>query len=332
MPEVEDADKLEEFVGKLREDGDGKNDSDSKSLHGEETAVIARVPTPIGDTVQWSMQGNDTFRPCGQTTPSLPPAVYGAGHDNMGLFLEKKKIITDSLIVLPDTASERVLLAIQTFWGAESRFRAKGQIFKRGVMLWGPPGSGKTVTVMLLVNDIVRRGGIVLITTHPSLSSVALTAMRRIEPKRPVICVLEDIDELVDRSGEHDMLALLDGENQVDNVVYLATTNYPEKLDKRLVNRPSRFDEVIYIGMPSPEARRVYLRARLDESELSAKQLEKWVEDTKDLSIAHLREMVVAVFCLGREYDETLVRLKTMSRTISSSSHGKRSGFMETEG
>jgi hypothetical protein len=41
--------------------------------------------------------------------------------------------------------------------------------------------------------------------------------------------------------------------------------------------------------------------------------LELWVEDTKDMSIAHLRELVAAVYCLGQEYEDVLERLKAMS-------------------
>lgn len=144
--------------------------------------------------------------------------------------------------------------------------------------------------------------------------------MRRIEPERPLICVLEDINEMVDQYGEHALLALLDGETQIDNVVFVATTNYPERLDQRLVNRPSRFDEIIKIGMPSAEARSVYFRARLNKMELSDGKLAEWVKDTEGLSIAHLKEIVVAVYCLGREYAETLKRLKSMRNGLRSSS------------
>jgi ATP-dependent 26S proteasome regulatory subunit len=55
-------------------------------------------------------------------------------------------------------------------------------------------------------------------------------------------------------------LSVLDGENQVDKVLNIATTNYPEKLDRRLVGRPRRFDRLIYIDMPNHVVRREYFK------------------------------------------------------------------------
>jgi hypothetical protein len=83
-----------------------------------------------------------------------------------------------------------------------------------------------------------------------------LQMLRAVEPERQVVGILEDVDALIERYGESEYLSLLDGEAQVDNVVYVATTNYPERLDARIVDRPSRFDTIRYIGMPSAGARR----------------------------------------------------------------------------
>jgi len=280
-----------------------------------------------GDTVQWAVFGNGVFRPCGSTQKTLPSGVYGIDVDNNGLYLIKRRVITDDLIVLPDTASERVLTALQVFWDAKQKFADKGQLFKRGVMLWGPPGSGKTCTLMLLTNDIIAREGIVVLPAHPELTTKALQYVRLIEPDRPLICLLEDIDEIVDRHGEHALLALLDGETQIDNVVFVATTNYPERLDQRLINRPSRFDEIIKIGMPTAAARSVYFRSRLNKMELSDSKLAEWVKDTDNLSIAHLKEIVVAVYCLGREYKETLDRVRKMRNALKGDS-GRQVGLV----
>jgi SpoVK/Ycf46/Vps4 family AAA+-type ATPase len=247
--------------------------------------------------------------------------------DNLGMYLVKRRVITDDLLILPDTASERVLTALQVFWDAKAKFADKGQLFKRGVMLWGPPGSGKTCTLMLLTNDIIAREGIVILPSNPEMTTKALQFVRMIEPERPLICVLEDIDEIVDRHGEHALLALLDGETQIDNVVFVATTNYPERLDQRLVNRPSRFDEIIKIDMPTPAARSVYFRSRLNKMELSDSKLAGWVKDTEGLSIAHLKEIVVAVYCLGRDYTETLNRVRKMRNALKSDS-GRQVGLV----
>lgn len=222
---------------------------------------------------------------------------------------------------------------IQSFWASKAKFQSRGHVFKRGVLLWGPPGGGKTATVNLLSADLIASGGMVLWIQSPPLAIQALTALRRIEPERPIIGILEDLDELASRWSEHEILSLLDGENQVDNVVFIATTNYPERLDERMINRPSRFDEVIKIGMPTAEARAVYIRSRLNEAELSEIELHRWTNDTHEFSVAHIKELIVAVYCLGRGYDETLKRLHAMARRKPTSVRdGREIGLMAATG
>lgn len=319
------SDELTEFTERL-----GNSDRPKRqgaSIAEQSAPPTQNAPTGSGDTSQWAILGNGTFMGVSATRSQLPSAVYGVATDNQGnLLLVTKRVITDELVILPDTASERVLKAVQVFWDSRDKFEAMGQLFKRGIMMWGPPGGGKTATLMLLSHDIIKRDGIVVVPESPSLAQRGLELVRRIEPDRPLICVLEDIDEIIERYSEHELLAVLDGETQINNVCFIATTNYPERLDKRIVNRPSRFDEIIKIGMPTADARKVYLRSRLSAEQMSEEQMNEWVSQTNGFSIAHLKELVIAVFCLGRTAEETLERLRKMSDTIKSDS-GRGVGF-----
>lgn len=283
---------------------------------GAEAAAVPQTTSRAnpGDTSQWSILGDDRFRPTGATCFSLPPGLYKISTDDWGIYFTMAHPATDSLVRLPDSAGEKVIAGIDSFWQSKSKFQARGHVFKRGILLWGPPGGGKTATVNQISADLIEHGGMVLWIQNPDFASVALMSLRRIEPERPIICILEDLDELASRHSEHEILSLLDGENQVDNVVFVATTNYPELLDPRMINRPSRFDEVIKIGMPTAEARTVYIRSRLPEQELDSDALGEWVKDTDNFSIAHIKELIIAVYCLGRGYPETLARLRAMMR------------------
>ena len=259
---------------------------------------------------QWQVGANDTFRPAGVTQETLPVGVYRFNQDPYGIIIERIKVVTDSLIHLPDSANERVLKGMRKFWSMQEKYKLHGLLYKRGVLLWGPPGSGKTATLGLLSQELIQAGGIVIVCQDPALTAVGLAQLRRIEPMRRLICTLEDIDEMITRFGEHDLLALLDGENQVDNIVMVATTNYPERLGARIVNRPSRFDERILVGMPSPLARKTYIGRVAPQSGLA--EVNKWTADTDGLSIAHLRELAAAVLCLSQPYTEVIDRLRSM--------------------
>jgi SpoVK/Ycf46/Vps4 family AAA+-type ATPase len=283
---------------------------------------------------QWA-KVNDVYFPADMTVNSLPAGQYAIEYShNRGIYFAPKPINLDDLLILPDSASEEIIENIEQFWHRETLFRQLGFLWKRGVLLFGPAGSGKTSTLQLITKKVVDRGGIAVYVKEPKITAQGLEMLRRIEPTRPVIVLVEDVDAIQQAYGEADLLALLDGDLQIDNVVFIATTNYPEKLDKRMVNRPSRFDIVRKIGMPTPEARAVYLTAR-NERIAGTDELAEWVAATEDFSIAHLKELIVSVEALDQGFDETVERLRVMIDTQPSSTDdekGKEIGFLAGAG
>jgi len=276
---------------------------------------------------QWQVHPNGSFSASSKTTDTLPPGVYNLSQDSDGrIYFLKSKPMTDTLYDLGETVTQQVINSIETFWDSKEKFSAMGILFKRGILLWGNAGSGKTATVALLIEKLIKRGGIVIICQHPGMAINALRVLRRIEPDRPLIVIMEDIEEVIEHRGEHDLLSFLDGEHQVNNVVHIATTNYPENLGPRIVNRPSRFDEVIKVPMPDESARRMYLTRAIGEK-FTKEQIAGWAKETNDLSIAHLREFVVATQCLDRPFDETIERLKGMKIKPKSSEGVSHPGF-----
>lgn len=262
---------------------------------------------------QWSADTDDRFRFSGPCRDTIPAGTYHFDSDDSGIFLQQMRVITDTLIELDDTSSKRVMSSIGTFWDSENEYTRRGIVYKRGILLWGPAGSGKTALVTLLSQELVRRNGVVIFCADPKLTSIGITNLRRIEPTRPLIMIFEDIDELVQNHGEHRLLAMLDGELQINNIVALATTNYPERLGARIVNRPSRFDERIHVGMPSDKGREKYLKWITKAEFISEEELARWVRNTEGFSVAHLRELVVAVFCLKQPYADVIERLRGLN-------------------
>lgn len=178
--------------------------------------------------------------------------------------------------------------------------------------------SGKTCIVHQIMHDIEEAGGLVFqCDCHPQLFNSGLALFREIEPDRPVVCLFEDIDAIISSHGEDELLGLLDGENQINRVLNIATTNYPERLDKRLVARPRRFDRVIKVDMPSQTVRRLYFQKKLNVDE---QDLDKWVKATEGFSFAALAELVISVCCFGNDFKESVDRLNEMM-TVNISSH-----------
>jgi hypothetical protein len=263
-----------------------------------------------GATRRWS--ANDTlFWGSKQTYDTLIPGMYRClVLDGIGPALDRQTVKTDKLIVFPDSVSQEVIEEVKKFWASKAEFDKRGFLFKRGVMMWGDPASGKTSTIQLIIHQLAELGAIVVFIDNPSTATACLQMIRKIEPDRPIIALMEDMDDLIRNWGEANYLALMDGETQIDNVVFLATTNYPERIDKRFIDRPSRFDHIVFVGMPNADARRKYFEVK--EPDMSEDEREKWVELSKGFSIAHLKEMIIAVKCLGNPLDKVVDRLEAM--------------------
>lgn len=278
--------------------------------------------------VQWTTTDAKAFFPASRSVKELSPGLYEIRSTPSGvLYFDHVAVATENLLHFPDTASHAVVEEIQKFWDREEMFREHRLAFKRGMLLWGPPGSGKTCTIKLAIRDLIQRRGIVVKFCHPSIFAEGMRIFREIQPKTPVIVLMEDIDSILEHFCESDVINILDGVDMIEKVVFLATTNYPERLGARILNRPSRFDKRFKIGMPSAASRKIYLESLLKGKMRRDVNLERWVRDTDGFSIAHLKELFVAVCFLGDTYEAALRTLQEMSNQITSEHDGERMGL-----
>lgn len=110
--------------------------------------------------------------------------------------------------------------------------------------------------------------------------------------------VLEDLDALITRRNRSHFLNELDGFAQNDGILTLATSNYPEKLDPAIVDRPSRFDRKFLFDRPERSERWRYLtrwNASLEAPMATSNEtLATVADDTEDFSFAYLKELCMA--------------------------------------
>lgn len=256
--------------------------------------------------IQWTTSDNQTFFPVGKTVDLLPSGCYQIKESMQGLFFVKQDIRDNSLVSLPDSNASKVLEEINKFWESKQKFEEHKMPYKRGLLLYGPPGSGKTSALRTAMENVMSRDGIVLEYESPHTFLEGYKIIRQIHKDRPIISLMEDLDSKLgyDQTA---LLQLLDGVHDMNNIMFIATTNYPENLGSRIFNRPSRFDKKFFIGMPSAESRRTYLQHKGIEE-----NIEKWVKDTDGLSIAHLAELYTAVKVFEDDYSEAVKVIKSM--------------------
>jgi ATPase family protein associated with various cellular activities (AAA) len=306
-------DALESFPGSESRNAAPKADTKAKDFH--------------SGASQWATSDGTTFVGAATTTLTLPPSMYEINISaSRGPFFSKLQVKTEGLLKFPHSNSEKILGEIEKFWDRRPMFREYGLVHKRGILLWGPPGSGKSSTIALIVADVVRRGGVAIKFDSPGTFIMGMRLLREVQPDTPVVVLMEDLDTTIKHYSESDILNILDGVEMVDRVVFLASTNYPEMLGPRIVNRPSRFDKRFKIGHPTPASRLMYfehlLGARAKEYPVA-----QWISDTEGMSLAHLKELFVAVVILGDEYKEALATLRSMKENISSDSERQRMGL-----
>lgn len=259
----------------------------------------------------------------------LSAGIYTIHYDgNSGTFWFKEfNPIADNILELDSPEYKQVTSEMAYFLKPEirKRFKDMGYIYKRSALLHGDPGTGKTCIVNRVAKDVVDKGGIVLYAQHPSILKIAFEVLSDLQPETLTLAIFEEFDEIA-RSSEGQLLTMLDGEVQKENVMYLATTNYLEKVPKRLY-RPGRFSSVIKVSFPNAKARKQYFTYKLGEE---FAKLDLYVEKTSGLSIDELKEVIQSVEILGNDLDATLERLKTTREFVAKDANdemGQIAGF-----
>jgi ATP-dependent 26S proteasome regulatory subunit len=249
--------------------------------------------------VQWTGHEHNQWQPSSTTTARLAPAVYRVIPTPGGPALTAMEPKHDKIVICEDGISEHLEKGIECFWSKRDTYREFGMLHKRGYLLEGPPGTGKTMASTLLAERIVKHGAASIFHNYRLelhwLNSM-LQTIRSIQPDLPLLVVMEDLNAVCEVNDVERVLALLDGDNQVDNVVYVATTNFLKELDSRITNRPSRFDEVVHVGAPTRAARLSYLKQIVPAAHADDGKLQEMAKESEGLMMAHLRELVVPIW------------------------------------
>lgn len=296
----------------------------SAPIKGARAGEVDEIDTP--QYIQWITHGSGIFYPefHVQVCDQIPTGFYSINYDsNSGkYFVRKADYTTDNVLELPMPEIKQIIKDILTFWKNENNFKRYGLTYKRGIIMYGPPGCGKSHVIQLIIKYLIEqeKGVVFKIESAHDVerySNFMHSTFKMIEKTRRIVTIIEDIDGLFhsDKATETLLLNILDGMNHMDNIVYVATTNYPQELQERIINRPSRFDRRYAISLPNEEVRKYYLENTLKEEDLKQIDIDKWVKETEDLSIAHLRELIVSTAIQGNTFEDTIAILKDLNET-----------------
>lgn len=247
------------------------------------------------------------FKPVVNVESGLYCMIY---NDNNGFGLSKLDYKSDEFFHLPSLPHNDIISDLINFWNNIDRFKKYNLTPKRGIILYGDPGCGKTSLIYLLVDKLKEYDGISIYFDNPFNWVEIAKLVRKVEKTRPILCIIEDIDLVINKFGEDVFLNFLDGLNSIENVVYVATTNNLEKIPSRIKDRPSRFDKKHKIEKPTNEDRLAYFNQILDDDDKKLYNINKLAKDTDGYTMAHLKETFISLYILKNPYNETINRLK----------------------
>lgn len=254
----------------------------------------------------------------------LPPGCYQLHTPSWGTIAEPVELSPE---LHSDFSADQlsVLAEFGTFAASRPLYEKHGFPHKRGLFLYGPPGCGKTSVIREISLRTVRQGGVVIFCNSDTGYMInELSSIRNPGEQYPILYVLEDLEGIIRGNDgiEKDLLDWLDGSRSTDGCFFLGTSNYPELTDKRLFQRPSRFDTIVKIPYPDRSFRERYLSKYFSEPEASS-----IAAQTEDLSVAHLKELVICHLLLGKPLDDTLEKLRRMHDESPTSAETGRIGF-----
>jgi transitional endoplasmic reticulum ATPase len=178
----------------------------------------------------------------------------------------------------------------------------------KGILLYGPPGCGKTLLARAVATEseanFISIKGPEIFSKWVGESEKAIREIfRKARMAAPTVIFLDEVDSLIPRRGSgygdsgvterviSQLLTEMDGLEALQNVVVIAATNRPDILDPALL-RPGRFDRLIYVPAPDDDSRLEILKIHVKGIPLSNDvNLEALVKSTKGYSGADIKSL-----------------------------------------
>lgn len=273
--------------------------------------------TPDGYFIQLQYKEDENDK---KEKTEVKPGIYSIQKNMSGMFLQETSFVTDKILeefVQTETVTKR----IYAFFNKLEVYKEFGiEVPKRGALLYGPAGSGKSTIISKACRDICVSGdtAVVIWPTDKYEAYDVKDFIQTFEYKgvSKLIFIVEDIGGIemdqIRMKSDSSLLSLLDNQEKTFSIAtyIIATTNFPAALMANLTNRPGRFDDKFDVGYPPPDARASLLKF-FSKDKATPEQIELIKKkEYAEFNPAHIKEAFIRSAIYDRTLEDVLKEMK----------------------
>lgn len=223
-------------------------------------------------------------------------------------------------VILDSGIKEGILDDVYDFMKNGKWYSDRGIPYRRGYLLYGPPGSGKTSFIQALAGELDYNICILNLSEN-NLTDDRLNHLMNNMPERSIL-LLEDIDAAFNKrsqtgeQGFHSsvtfsgLLNALDGVTSSEETITFMTTNHPEKLDAAIM-RPGRIDYKVFVGNATPyQVEKMFMKFYPGETDIC----KKFVNSVKELDITVSTAQLQGLFVMNKDAPHDALKMVSSLR------------------